>query len=107
MKVRHDEGAANHIGPEPCVAVREDVDEASVGEGIGQPLSHEIDSSGCRRCFEGGRQHRQARYRKASPATRRGRRNLACVEAPCWKPEIPRSTDGTCPQGPHREGEEP
>jgi hypothetical protein len=65
VKVRHDEGVANHIGPEPCVAVREDVDEASVGEGIGQPLSHEIDNSECRRCFEGGRQHSQARYRKA------------------------------------------
>ena len=40
MKVRHDEGIANHIGPEPCVAARKDVNEASVGEGIGQPLSH-------------------------------------------------------------------
>ena len=30
MKVRHGEGVANHIGPEPCVAVRKDVDEASV-----------------------------------------------------------------------------
>jgi hypothetical protein len=38
VKVRHDEGVANHIGPEPCVAVRKDGDEASVGEGIGQPL---------------------------------------------------------------------
>ena len=65
MKVRHDEGAANRIGPEPCVAVRKNVDEASVGEGIGQPLSHEILISGCRRCFEGGRQHRQTRDRKA------------------------------------------
>ena len=63
MKVRHDEGVANHIGPEPCVAVRKDVDEASVGEG--QPLSHEIRNSGGRRCFEGGRQHSQARNRKA------------------------------------------
>ena len=52
MKVRHDEGVANHIGPEPCAAVREDGDEASAGEGIGQPSSHEIRSSGCRLCFE-------------------------------------------------------
>ena len=42
MKVRYDEGVAIRIGPEPCVAVRKDVDEASVGEGIGQPLSLEI-----------------------------------------------------------------
>jgi hypothetical protein len=40
VKVRNDEGVAIRIGPEPCVAVRKDVDEASVGEGAGQPLSH-------------------------------------------------------------------
>ena len=80
MKVRHDEGVANHIGPEPCVAVRKDVDEASVGEGIGQPLSHEIDNSGCRRCFVSGRQH--ARRDIARPGGPAGSKNLACVEAP-------------------------
>ena len=41
MQVRCDEGVAIHIGPEPCVGVREDADEASVGESIGQPLSRE------------------------------------------------------------------
>ena len=41
MQVHYDEGVAIHIGPEPCVGVREDGDEASVGEGIGQPLSRE------------------------------------------------------------------
>ena len=41
MKVRYDEGLAIRIGPKPCVDVRKDVDEASVGEGIGQPLSRE------------------------------------------------------------------
>ena len=65
MKVRHDEGVANHIDPEPCVAARKGDDEASVGEGAGQPLSHEILNPGGRRCFEGGRQHSQARNRKA------------------------------------------
>jgi hypothetical protein len=48
VKVRHDEGEAIHIGPEPCVAVRKGVDEALVEEGAGQPLSHEIRISGCR-----------------------------------------------------------
>ena len=83
MKVRHGEGVAIRIGPEPCVAVREDVNEALVGEGIGQPLSHEIRlNPGCRLCFEGGRQHGQARYRErlVDPA---GSKNLACVEALC------------------------
>ena len=41
MKVHYDEGVAIHIGPEPCVAIREDVGEASVGEHTGQPLSRE------------------------------------------------------------------
>jgi hypothetical protein len=41
VRVRHDEGVANHIGPEPCAGIREGVGEASVGERIGQPLSRE------------------------------------------------------------------
>ena len=49
MRVRHDEGVANHIGPEPCVGVSDGVGEASVGERIGQPLSRDswgLSSSG-------------------------------------------------------------
>ena len=42
MQVHYDEGVANHIGPEPCAGVREDVGEASAGEHAGQPLSREI-----------------------------------------------------------------
>jgi hypothetical protein len=41
VQVRYDEGVAIHIGPEPCVGAREGVGEASVGERIGQQLSHE------------------------------------------------------------------
>ena len=41
MQVHYDEGVANRIGPEPCVGIREDDGEASVGEHIGQPLSRE------------------------------------------------------------------
>lgn len=41
MQVHRDEGVANRIGPEPCAGIREDVGEASVGERIGQPLSHD------------------------------------------------------------------
>ena len=46
VKVRHDEGVANRIGPEPCVSVREGRGEASAGERTGQPLSREITESG-------------------------------------------------------------
>lgn len=41
MEVRRNEGVAIHIGPEPCVVVREGGCEASAGEHIGQPLSLE------------------------------------------------------------------
>src|ERR1700730_6421851 len=32
---------ANHMGPEPCAGIREDVGEASAGERAGQPLSRD------------------------------------------------------------------
>ena len=41
MQVHHDEGVAIHIGPEPCVGIREGAGEASAGERIGQPLSRD------------------------------------------------------------------
>ena len=41
MQVRCDEGVAIHIGPEPCVRVREGACEASAGERTGQPWSRE------------------------------------------------------------------
>jgi hypothetical protein len=31
VKVRHDEGVVNRIGPEPCVSIREGTGEASAG----------------------------------------------------------------------------
>ena len=41
VQVRHDEGAAIRIDPEPCVGLREENDEASAGACTGQPLSRE------------------------------------------------------------------
>ncbi len=41
VRVHYDEGLANRIGPKPCAGTREGASEASVGERIGQPLSHE------------------------------------------------------------------
>jgi hypothetical protein len=57
VEVRHDEGVANHIGPEPCAITREDDGEASVGEITGQPLSRVRIEFGRRRCCEDGRQN--------------------------------------------------
>ena len=41
MQVHCDEGVANHIGPESCAGIREDVGEASAGVRAGQPLSRD------------------------------------------------------------------
>ena len=35
LRLHYDEGLANHIGPEPCVGLREEADEKSVGERVG------------------------------------------------------------------------
>lgn len=74
MKVHRDEGIANHIGPEPCAGAREDVGEASAGERIGQPLSHErIDIPGADavQVAEGNTSERAI---ASARMTRRGRR---------------------------------
>lgn len=86
MEVHYDEGVAIHIGPEPCVGIREGVGEASAGECIGQPLSRE-------RMFSreptlsterkvSGRQHEGVRYRER-PVVSAWSQTLACAEASC------------------------
>jgi hypothetical protein len=42
VKVHCDEGVVTHIGPEPCVGIREGAGEASAGVRTGQPSSREI-----------------------------------------------------------------
>ena len=107
MRVHCDEGVANHIGPEPCAAIREDVGEASAGERAGQPLSRD------RKLFPGAdavcvaEGHMTERVNASARVTRRGRRtwhartllarepgDLGFDQPPYWA-------------GPHREGEEP
>jgi hypothetical protein len=41
VQVLCDEDVASHIGPEPCVVLREGQGEASVGDRAGWPLSRE------------------------------------------------------------------
>src|SRR5262249_21734372 len=62
-----------HIGPEPCVGVRKDADEASVGEGIGQPLSRESQSPGADAVSSAEGNTFRTHQRKVRTA-RRGRR---------------------------------
>jgi hypothetical protein len=38
VQVPHDEGVANHIDPESCAGIREDIGEALTGESIGQAI---------------------------------------------------------------------
>jgi hypothetical protein len=107
VQVRHDEGVAIHIGPEPCADVREDVGEASAGECAGQPLSRESDSSGCRRGKLRGRQHGWARQRECS-ADPAWSETLACTEALCTGTgRSPARPPVFAKGGPYREGEEP
>ncbi len=57
MEIRHDEGIANQIGPEPCAIIRDDDGEESVGEITSQPLSRVRIEFGRRRCCEGASQN--------------------------------------------------
>ena len=83
MQVRYDEGVAIHIGPEPCVGVREDVGEASAGERIGQPLSREkpvVPDADVFMVTEGDTLARVIASALTGPAWSK---TLACAEALC------------------------
>ena len=105
MQVHCDEGVANHIGPEPC-GVREGVGEASVGERIGQPLSHESYFVPAPTPFTDGRQHGRVRHRERW-STRRGRRPWHVWTLLVREPGDLGSGQRREADGPHREGEEP
>ena len=110
MQVLYDEGLANHIGPESCVDIREDVGEALTGERIGQPLSRESDLLSGADAVLLAEGNTDGRVNASVRTTRRGRRpwhvqkllvrepgDLTVDQQPCF----------VCCSGPHREGEEP
>ena len=74
MRVHRDEGVANHIGPEPCAGIREDVGEASVGERMGQPLSPERVAIPGADAVQGAEGHTTERAIASALSARRGRR---------------------------------
>jgi len=74
VKVHHGEGVAIRTGPEPCVGTREGVDEASVGEHIGQPLSRENLSNPGADVFVITEGHMGGRVIASACSARRGRR---------------------------------
>jgi hypothetical protein len=106
VQVHYDEGVAIYIGPEPCVGVREDGDEASVGEGIGQPLSRESSDPGAD-AVSSAEGNTNRRTIASAWSTRRGRRTWHMQTLFAREPgdlTIDRSATAA---DPHREGEEP
>jgi len=108
VKVRHDEGVANRIDPEPCTGAREGTGEASVGECIGQPLSRErlfVPGADTVALLEGNTYGRDS---ASAHMPRRGRRpwhvQTLLVSG---NRESSRSTARSVAAGPRREGEEP
>ena len=106
MEVRHDEGVANRIGPEPCIAGREASGEASAGEGTGQPLSRDRNILGADavEIAEGNMfEHANASAR----TTRRGQRPWHVPTLLAQEPGDLAFGRWPSLPGPHREGEEP
>ena len=107
MQVHYDEGIANHIGPEPCAGIREDVGEASAGERAGQPSSRDrklIPGADAVCVAEG---NTSGRVIASARTTRRGQRPWHVQTLLAREPgdlAIDRSATAV---GPHREGEEP
>ena len=106
MQVHYGEGVATHIGPEPCVGIREGDDEASAGERTGQPLSRVskiVPSADVVRTMEGNMDGRASA--SARPA-RRGRRPWHVRELFAREPGGLGFGLRADTAGPHREDEE-
>lgn len=108
MRVRHDEGLAIRIGPEPCAVAREGVGEASAGERAGQPLSRGSDISQGADAVTYAEGHTVGHTNASVPPTLRGLRpwhvrTLLVREPGDLQLDHPQYQRG----GPHRGGEEP
>ena len=107
MQVHYDEGVAIHIGPEPCVRVREGMGEASAGDCIGQPLSRERNSPRGADAVRRAEGNMDGRVNASARAPRRGRRPWHVRTLLAREPGgLTRDRCGFR-IGPHREGEEP
>ena len=107
MQVHYDEGIANHIDPEPCADIREDVGEASAGGRAGQPLSRDRKLPGAdAACVAEGNMPKSVIA--SAWVTRRGRRTWHARKLFVREPgdlRIGHRPLGV--NGPRREGEEP
>lgn len=107
MRVRHDEGVATHIGPEPCAGTREGVGEASVGEWVGQPSSRDRLKAPGADAVRKAEGHTEGRASASAPSTRRGRRPWHAQTLLVREPGDLGFGRLRAWAGPHREGEEP
>jgi len=108
VKVRHDEGVANRIGPEPCAGACEGTGEASAGECIGQPTSRERFMIPGADAVERAEGNTYGRDSASVRTARRGRRTWHVQTLlVSGNRESSRSTARSKAAGPRREGEEP
>jgi hypothetical protein len=108
VQVHYDEGIANHIDPEPCAGIREDVGEASAGGRAGQPLSRDrkVIPGAYAVCVAEGNMPKSVIA--SAWVTRRGRRTWHARTLLAREPgdlRVGRKSLGA--DGPRREGEEP
>ena len=96
MEVHCDEGVAIHIGPEPCVRARESMGEASVGERIGQPLSHERSKPREADAVRRAEGNTDGRVSASARTSRRGQRSWHVRTLFAREPGDPRSDQGAC-----------
>ncbi len=107
VQVHHEEGVATHLGPESCVRIREDVDEASIGERTGQPLSRETSIPLGVDAFQIAEGNTDGCAIASARTTRRGRRPWHVRTLPGREPGDLASDQRPKAAGPHRKGEEP
>src|SRR2546427_7709549 len=77
------EGLATHGGPESCVSACKGDGEALTGDVQAGLLSREINESGVPTLFNGRKATSRVGASASPPRTPRGRRTMACTEAPC------------------------
>ena len=108
MQVHYDEGVANHIGPEPCAGVREDICEASAGDCIGQPLNCEMNVNSGADAVPKAEGETEGCAIASAHLARRGLRPWHVRTLLAREPgDLMSDQRRLAVVGPHREGEEP
>ena len=83
MEELHTEGLATHGDPESCAGGREGAGEALTGDVQAGLLSREINAIGVPTLSKGRKATSRVGANASPPRTPRGRRTMACTQAPC------------------------